>query len=82
MSFMWTIVLVSLLAVVVAAIGVAGLAGVVRMLRRPSHPSRRLAPAGTRWSLTRGNAPHVIGLNATLFSRRRGTGDQREEFRS
>ena len=36
MSFMWTIVLVSLLAVVVAAIGVAGLAGVVRMLRRPS----------------------------------------------
>jgi hypothetical protein len=62
MSVMWTIVLVSLLAVVVAAIGVAGLAGVVRMLRRPSLSSPWSARAGTRWRLVRGNAAHAHGI--------------------
>jgi len=61
-SFMWTIALVSMLAVVVAAIGVAGLAGVVRVLRRPAQSRPWSARAGTRWWRVRGDAAHAHGI--------------------
>jgi hypothetical protein len=62
-SFMWTIVLLSLVAVAVAAIGVAGLAWVVRALRSFSPWGPSSPQVDTRWRFSR-NAAHVERVEA------------------